>query len=138
MTDQTEPNQAMIPYLTVTDSKAAMQFYADVFGAEQVGELFEMDDDRVGHAMMKINGDLIYLADEFAEMNIVSPLTRGGSSVGIVISVEDADQTYQGALNAGAAGDRPPENAHGLRIGWFVDPWGPRWSPTSPEKPAAS
>ncbi|MEO0493370.1 MAG: DUF3291 domain-containing protein [Actinomycetota bacterium] len=123
--------QVLIPYLTVGDSRAALAFYAEVFGAERTGELFEMDDGAIGHAEMTIDGQLFYLADEFAGMNLQSPATQGGNSVSIVINVTDADATFDHALLAGATGERPVADQHGFRSGWFVDPWGHRWSPTS-------
>ena len=126
--------QVLIPYLTVGDSRAALQFYAEVFGAERTGELFEMDDGRIGHAEMTIDGQLFYLADEFAEMNLHAPASQGSNSVSIVINVADADTTYDHALLAGATGERPVADQHGFRSGWFVDPWGHRWSPTSAAK----
>ena len=75
--------QVFIPYLTVGDSRAALQFYAEVFGAERTGELFEMDDGRIGHAEMTIGDQLIYLADEFAEMNLAVARQRQGSELGV-------------------------------------------------------
>ena len=128
----------LIPYLSVTDSRAAIEFYRDVFGAEVVdGEVVEMDDGRIGHASLKVGDADLYLADEFPEMNILSPTTRGGGTVAMVIRVDDADETYARALAAGAEAERPVTNQHGARSGWFVDPWGHRWSPTSAAKPDA-
>jgi PhnB protein len=123
--------QVLIPYLTVGDTRAALLFYAEVFGAEPSGELFEMDDGRIGHAEMTIASQVFYMADEFSEMNLASPQNQGSNSVSIVINVDDCDAVYAHALAAGATGERPPSNQHGHRSGWFVDPWGHRWSPTS-------
>ncbi len=123
--------QVFIPYLTVGDSRAALQFYAEVFGAERTGELFEMDDGAIGHAEMTIGDQVFYFADEFEGMNLASPATQGSNSVSIVIHVDDCDAVYEHALLAGATGERPPADQHGFRSGWFVDPWGHRWSPTS-------
>lgn len=128
-------SKPIVPYLSVTDSRAALAFYTEVFGAVQYGELFEMGDGRIGHAMMTIGDQLVYLADEFPEMNILGPTSRGGGTVALVIQVEDCDETYRHAIDAGATEERPPSNQHGGRSGWFVDPWGHRWSPTSEVKP---
>jgi uncharacterized glyoxalase superfamily protein PhnB len=126
------PRQVLIPYLTVGDARAALLFYAEVFGAEQSGELFEMDDGRIGHAEMAIDGQEFYLADAFAEMNLRAPSEVGANSVSIVINVDDCDRVFDHALLAGATQERPPTDQHGRRSGWFVDPWGHRWCPTSP------
>ena len=125
----------LIPYLSVTDSRAAMAFYAEVFGAEPYGEVIDMGDGRVGHAMVTIGDQLLYMADEFPEMNVLAPTSRGGGTVSMVIQVADCDETFAHAVDAGATPERVPVNQHGARSGWFVDPWGHRWSPTSPAKP---
>ena len=93
-----------------------------------------MDDGRIGHAEMTIDGQLFYMADEFAEMKLQAPAGAGTNSVSIVINVADADVTYDSAVRAGATGERPVADQHGFRSGWFVDPWGHRWSPTSAMK----
>lgn len=68
----------LIPCMTVTDSRAAIEFYREVFGADLVAdELFEMDDGRIGHTSMHIGDAHFYLADEFPEMGIVSPPLAG-------------------------------------------------------------
>lgn len=131
MTDPT-----IIPYLAAADARAAMAFYGELFGATPVdGELFEMDDGRLGHVTLAIGDARLYLSDEFAEMNVQGPLARGGTTVAIVIRVDDADETMAAAVAAGAVEERAVTNQFGARSGWFVDPWGHRWSPTSDEKP---
>ena len=127
--------QVFVPYLTVGDSRAALDFYAEVFGAVRQGELFEMGDGSIGHAEMAIGDQIFYMADEFEGMSLASPATAGTNSVSLVIFVDDCDAVYAHAVAAGATGERPPANQHGFRSGWFVDPWGHRWSPTSDVKP---
>ena len=127
-----EPMRQLIPYLAVSDARAATAFYCEVFGAEIVeNELFEMPDGRIGHTSLKVGGHELYLSDEHPEIDVLGPQTRGGTTVSIVIEVDDADATYAHAVDAGATGERPVENQHGARSGWFVDPWGHRWSPRS-------
>lgn len=133
-TERNHMQTKMIPYLAVTDGRAAIDFYSEVFGAAVVeAELFEMDDGRLGHASLTIGEDAsLYVSDEFPEMNILAPVTRGGSSAAVVIHVANADETIAAAVAAGATLERSAENQHGARSGWFADPWGHRWSPTSP------
>lgn len=120
----------VIPYLTVHDARAAIDFYQEVFGAEIIdGELYEMDDGRIGHVSLQIGEARVYVSDEFPEVGAVSPQSAGASTMAIVINVADSDATYAHALEAGATAQRPVEQAHGGRSGWFIDPWGHRWSP---------
>jgi len=127
----TDLPSALIPYLTVADGRAALEFYREIFGAEPRGEVFEMDDGRLGHAEFAIGDQVFYLADEFPEMKLRSPGAAGSNSVSFVLAVDDCDAVYAHALTAGATGEREPADQHGFRSAWLVDPWGHRWSPTS-------
>jgi len=130
-----DTEQRVIPYLMVSDARAAIEFYGEVFGAETVGDPVMMDDGRIGHAELKVGGSTVYLADEFPEMGFVGPLTLGGTTASFHIRVADADATYAHAVEAGATPERPVVNQHGSRMGSLVDPWGHRWSTVSPEQP---
>jgi len=125
---------SLIPYLAVSNGRAAIDFYAQVFGAEIVeGEVFEMDDGRLGHASLQIGSANLYVSDEYPEVGAHAPTSLGGSTVAVVIHVDSADDTMAAAVAAGATLDREVANQHGHRSGWFIDPWGHRWSPTSAE-----
>lgn len=57
----------------------------------------------VVHAELQIGDSRIMLADESPQMGHKSPQTLGGSSVGLMIYVNDADTVFKRALNAGGA-----------------------------------
>lgn len=130
---ETQPRTiaAAIPYLAVSDARRALDWYADVFGAELVGEPIEMPDGRIGHAELALSGGTLYLADAHPEIGVVAP-RRGESTVSLMLSVADADAVRQRAMSAGATGDRPPYDAYGSRNAWIVDPFGHRWGLQSP------
>ena len=44
------PAPAALPYLAVGDAREAIAWYIDTFGASLVGDMYEMDDGRIGHA----------------------------------------------------------------------------------------
>jgi uncharacterized glyoxalase superfamily protein PhnB len=120
-------------YLAVHDARAALDWYTDVLGATRRGEPILMDDGRVGHAEIRIGDSVVMLADEFPEMDVLAPVTRGGTSVAFVVYVPDVDATYARALAAGAVSERPPSDQfHGSRTGWIRDPFGHRWSLSTP------
>ena len=77
LTDPTDasppPRPAAIPYLAVADARAAIAWYLDTFGAELVGDPFEMDDGRIGHAELALAGGVLYLADEYPELGLKAP-----------------------------------------------------------------
>jgi len=123
---------AVTPYLCVQDSRAAIEWYAEVFGAVLTHDFIVMDDGRVGHCEITIGDSILQMADEFPELGVLSP-KRTQSGVAFTINVEDADATYALALDRGALGLRAPEDQfYGARAGTFADPFGHRWTVTSP------
>jgi PhnB protein len=69
------------------------------------------------------------LADEFPEMGAVGPESRGGTTVGLLIYVNDVDAVARQAVAAGAKIERPVEDKfYGDRSGTIVDPFGHKWT----------
>ena len=117
------------PYLVVDGARAAVAWYQDVFGAIVTYEPIVMEDDRIGHVELTIDGTTFALADEFPEMDILGPLARGGSAVSLMLFVPDVDATYALAVERGAFGEREPaDQFYGSRSGNIHDPFGHRWS----------
>jgi uncharacterized glyoxalase superfamily protein PhnB len=128
-----EGYHAVTAYLAVADARAAIDWYVDIFGASRRGEPIVMDDGRVGHAEIRIGDTVLMLADELPEIDVLAPPARGGTSVSFVVYVPDVDDTYRRALAAGAVRERPPaDQFHGSRAGWLRDPFGHRWSISTP------
>jgi PhnB protein len=118
----------LTPYLCVDGAGAAIDFYIKVFGATERMRL-PGEDGKIGHAELQLDDAVIMLADEHPEMGILSPKSIGGTAVTISVYVEDVDDTFRRALDAGATARRSPENQfYGDRAGQFEDPFGHRWS----------
>lgn len=116
------------PYIAVEDSRRALDWYGEVFGAEVTYEPIVMDDGRVGHVEFRIGDTTIQMSDAFPDLGVVAP-TRGGRSVSFSVYVPDVDATFAKALSMGAVSDRPPEDQfYGDRTGWLADPFGHVWS----------
>lgn len=117
----------VVPYLAVHDGPAALDWYARAFGAVEVVRV-AMPDGRIGHAEFRIGTASFYLADEFAEIGVVSPLTLEGSPVTLHLTVTDVDGAYGAAVAAGASAQaEPADQPHGARHGTLIDPFGHRW-----------
>jgi PhnB protein len=85
-------------------------------------------EDKVGHAELGIGDSVIMLADESPEMDARSPRKVGGTPVSLHVYVEDADATFERAVEAGAKTLQPVEDKfYGDRSGSFEDPFGHRW-----------
>jgi PhnB protein len=122
-----EGYHSVTPYLIVDDAKAAIDFYKRAFGAT---EKFRLPmGDRIGHAEIKIGDSMIMLADEFPDMGHLGPKARGGTTVSLMIYVEDVDSAFRQAIEAGGKEERPVENQFwGDRLGALTDPFGHKWS----------
>jgi PhnB protein len=127
------PVPPLTPYLTVSDAAAAIAFYKQGFGAVQEGEAhYAPGSQKIMHARLLINGSLIMLADDFAEMKgeaPMTPLALGGSPVTLALQLEDAQPFWDRAVEAGAKVTMPlADQFWGARYGQLVDPFGHKWS----------
>ena len=114
-------------YLRLSDTAAAIDFYARAFGAKELFRLVEPGG-RVGHAEVKIGPTTIMLSDEYPEMGICGPRSVGGTTVSIHIHVNDVDRLFEQAVAAGATVVRPLQNHfYGERSGTVRDPFGHEW-----------
>jgi PhnB protein len=116
------------PYLIVDGASAAIDFYTSVLGATERMRM-GAPEGRIGHAELDLGDSVIMLADESPEMDARSPGTVGGSPVSLHVYVEDADGTFERALEAGAKTLQPVQDKfYGDRSGTFEDPFGHRWN----------
>jgi uncharacterized glyoxalase superfamily protein PhnB len=122
---------AAVPYLTVADARAAIDWYIDVFGAALAGDPVEMDDGRIGHAELSLAGGVLYLADEYPEIGLKAPSPQA-VSVSLMVTVTDTDAALRRARDGGAHIQREPYENYGARNAALVDPFGHRWMLTGP------
>jgi PhnB protein len=119
--------RAITAYLTIKGAAKGIEFYKQAFGAKEL-ICWTGKDGRVGHAEIEINGTPVFLSDEHPEMGVVSPVTLGGTCVGLRLLVEDADATFKRAVAAGGTAVRPMEDEPwGQKSGTLQDPFGHRW-----------
>ncbi len=116
----------IIPTLSLRNGAAAIQFYKEAFGAE---ELMRMDaENGAVVAEMSIDGAHFFLADESPEHGNASPETLGGISVRMGLMVSDPDAIVNKAVAAGAQLVYPvADQDYGYRLGRIIDPFGHHW-----------
>lgn len=117
-------------YLCIRGAPEALAFYQRAFGARELYRL-EMPDGRLGHAEVEIGDSRVMLADEsdMADALTRSPTALGGTSVSLLIYVEDVDARFAQAVAAGATVKRPVTTQfYGDRSGTVVDPFGHLWT----------
>jgi uncharacterized glyoxalase superfamily protein PhnB len=117
----------LVPYLAVADGRRALQWYVDVLGARRRSEPIVMPDGRLGHAELELGTSVLYLADEFPEIDVVAPAAGAGTSVSLTLQVGDVDAIVERAVTAGATLERPARNEDFGRGAGIRDPFGHRW-----------
>jgi uncharacterized glyoxalase superfamily protein PhnB len=125
-------SQTVTAYIAPSDARAAIRWYAQVFGAQEVGEPWIGEDGRVGHAEIVIGDSSLYLSDEHPEIDVLGPASRGGTTVTLHVNVADADTVVGAAVAAGARLERPVRAEPYGKVGVFHDPWGYRWMVNGP------
>ena len=122
-----EGYHSVTPYLLVDGAAEAILFYERALGAKEV--LRMPMGDRIAHAEVKIGDSYVMLSEEWPDMGLLGPKSRGGATSSLMIYLQDVDAAFARALEAGGIEERPPEDQFwGDRMGTFVDPFGHRWT----------
>jgi PhnB protein len=120
-----------IPELIVHGGFAALDFYKNVFGAEEVHRMTKPGSEKLMHGELTLDGHKFFVCDEFPASEggtCKSPATLGGTGVRITLLVDDADGTVARAVAAGARVSMPVQDMFwGGRYGKIVDPFGHEW-----------
>ena len=112
--------------LNVRRGAAAIDFYMRAFGATTLSRMDAGDGTVVAHLAVG-KGDF-WLADESQPHQNFSPESLGGSSMRMVLIVDDPDAAFDRAIGAGASSISPVrDESYGWRIGRIVDPFGHHW-----------
>jgi PhnB protein len=110
---------SIAPWLTVADGSRALEFYKKAFGATIVHKLDTPDNSVV--ARLSVDGAEFWISDGEDHQ----PL--GGNSIRMILTVDDPDEFFERAINAGAIEIFPVGEEYGWRLGRVVDPFGLHW-----------
>lgn len=118
--------KSLAAMLSVRRGTQAIEFYTAAFDAKVLYRIG--DEGGAVVAKLAVGGSVFWLADESPEHQNFSPESLGGSSVRMVLTVDDPDVAFQRALAAGAKAVWPVEDQpYGWRVGRVVDPFGHHW-----------
>lgn len=124
---QTPGYHTITAAIAVKNAVAALDFYRRALGAREVLR-FDMPDGTVAHAEIQIGDSRLMVAEENPQYNR-SPATLGGSTVVLMVYVDDADAVIARAVAAGATLIMPPaDHFYGDRSGRIQDPYGHLWT----------
>ena len=126
--DRRRDQQAtIVPELSVRRGRAAVEFYKVAFGAEEDYRVGGTDDDEDVVAQLSVGDASFWVSDESPPHRNFSPESLGGSTVRMLLIVEDPDSVLRRATAAGATVIYPVSDEHGWRVGRIEDPFGHHW-----------
>jgi PhnB protein len=108
------------PWLTVADTKKAIDFYKSAFEAIEVYRMVGEGDDLV--AKLSVGGAGFWIANGAADS-----VSQGVGNIRMILTVADPDSVFARSLEAGASQVYPVGEEHGWRLGRLVDPFGFHW-----------
>ena len=114
-----EGHQRVIPYLILQNAVAFFDFTKAVFDAEERHRSYQEDQRTLRHGEIRI-GDATIMFGQSSD-------TWATENAGLYIYVEDADVTFQKALDAGATVVMPVADQSYGRSGGVKDPFGNTW-----------
>ena len=118
-------HQAVMPYLVIPDALKFYDFVQKVFGGRETAR-FLGDDQTLMHGEVNIGGSTIMFGN-CSEQWEPQP-------AGLYVSVENADETFQKALDNGSSIVMELSNKDYGRTGGVKDPFGNTWWITAAPK----
>ena len=120
--------RGVTPYLIVDGAAAAIDWYRDVFEAEELSRMTG-GAGRIAHAELRIGPSSVFVADEHPHYeSIVGPPKAGGTPVYLDIETDDVAALHDRAVAAGATSIRTPTDpAMAVWSAKVRDPFGHVW-----------
>jgi PhnB protein len=111
------------PRLVVSDGAAAIDFYAQAFGAQEIGHRFVDPEGHLVHAEFEIGDSVIAIS----EIDDGEPAAGGVTAI-METYWREVDTAWERALRAGAEVIFPlADQFYGDRSGRLRDPFGQQW-----------
>jgi PhnB protein len=111
----------------VRRGREAVEFYKAAFGAVEVYRVGGTDEAEDVVSQLSLGETSFWVSDESPPHENFSPETLGGSTVRLLLVVEDPRATVERAVGLGATSLRAVNEEHGWLLGRIEDPFGHHW-----------
>jgi PhnB protein len=115
------------PQLSVRRGRDAVAFYEEAFGAVEVYRVGGTDEHPPVVSQLAVGETSFWVSDESPEHGHSSPETLGGTTLRVLLVVDDPEAVVARAVALGAVEIHPVESAHGWLLGRVQDPFGHHW-----------
>jgi PhnB protein len=118
-----EGYHSLTPQLSLEDAAAAIAFFKEAFGAEELDRAPDPSGKKIWHASLKIGSSILFVNDVFPDM--------GGSkqTASLWLYQDNVDAGWKRATQAGCTVVMPlGDQFWGDRLGTLADRFGNRWT----------
>jgi PhnB protein len=115
------------PELSVRNGRQAVDFYKAAFGAIEVHRVGGTDEHESVVAQLAVGEASFWVADEAPDQGNFSPEALGGSTVRLLLVVDDPRAVVARAVGLGAGELAAVHEEHGWLLGRIRDPFGHPW-----------
>jgi PhnB protein len=116
------------PQLSVRRGREAVDFYKAAFGAVEIYRVGGAEESEEVVAQFSVGDDgSFWVSDESPANKNFSPESLGGSTVRLLLIVQDPQSVVERAVTLGATEVSAVEEEHGWLLGRIEDPFGHRW-----------
>ncbi len=115
------------PELSVRRGREAVEFYKAAFGAVEVYRVGGTEENEDVVSQLSVGSTSFWVSDESPEHENFSPESLGGSTVRLLLVVDDPRAVVERAVELGAREVAPVTEEHGWLLGRIEDPFGHHW-----------
>jgi len=111
----------------VRRGREALEFYKAAFGAVELYRVGGTEAHEEVVAQLSVGSASFWVSDESPPNGNFSPESLGGSTVRLLLTVQDPHSVVERAVALGATEVVPVEEEHGWLLGRIEDPFGHHW-----------
>jgi PhnB protein len=115
------------PQLSVRRGREAVEFYKAALGAVEIYRVAGTDEHPAVVSQLAVGNASFWVSDESPEHGHFSPESLGGSTLRVLLVVDDPRAVVARAVDLGAREVYAVEKSHGWLLGRIEDPFGHHW-----------